>query len=120
MTCESRPPVWRISTVGFSVKGAFNKLKKTREMFWSGRRDLNSGPPAPKAGGLPKTTVLFSTFLLKQNNLAVMVACGWLCTNVPICLLGGHKNWHSLGDGEDSTRHGFGPRLAQPSGTNAS
>jgi hypothetical protein len=31
------------------VNGAFNKLKKTREMFWSGRRDLNSGPPAPKA-----------------------------------------------------------------------
>src|SRR5258708_6027350 len=52
MTCESRPPVWRISTVGFSVKGAFNKLKKTREMFWSGRRDLNSGPPAPNAGAI--------------------------------------------------------------------
>ena len=28
-------------------------VKKTREMFWSGRRDLNSGPPAPKAGALP-------------------------------------------------------------------
>jgi len=31
------------------VKGAFINLKKTREMFWSGRRDLNSGPRAPKA-----------------------------------------------------------------------
>jgi hypothetical protein len=24
-----------------------------REMFWSGRPDLNRGPPAPKAGALP-------------------------------------------------------------------
>jgi hypothetical protein len=35
------------------VDGGFNKLKKTREMFWSGRPDLNRGPPAPKAGALP-------------------------------------------------------------------
>jgi hypothetical protein len=35
------------------VNGGFNKLKKTREMFWSGRPDLNRGPPAPKAGALP-------------------------------------------------------------------
>jgi hypothetical protein len=32
------------------VKRAFDKLKKIREMFWSGRPDLNRGPPAPKAG----------------------------------------------------------------------
>jgi hypothetical protein len=38
-----------IPQMGVGVNGAFNKLKKTREMFWSGRRDLNSGPPAPKA-----------------------------------------------------------------------
>jgi len=31
------------------VNGAFIKLKKTREMFWSGRPDLNRGAPAPKA-----------------------------------------------------------------------
>ena len=37
----------------FEVDGAFNKLKKTREMFWSGRPDLNRRPPAPKAGALP-------------------------------------------------------------------
>ena len=35
------------------MKRAFNKLKKIREMFWSGRGDLNSRPPAPKAGALP-------------------------------------------------------------------
>src|SRR5437762_9091028 len=35
------------------MKRAFDKLKKLRKMFWSGRRDLNSGPPAPKAGALP-------------------------------------------------------------------
>ena len=35
------------------MKGAFINLQKTREMCWSGRRDLNSGPPAPKAGALP-------------------------------------------------------------------
>jgi hypothetical protein len=59
---------------------------------------LNSGPPAPKAGGPPNTTLLFSTLLLKQNNLAVIVACGWLCANMPICLLRGHKSWH-ISDG---------------------
>src|SRR5271156_3054486 len=51
--------------------------------------------PVPKAGGLAKTTLLFSTLLLKQNNLVVIPACGWLCANVPICLFGGHKSWHS-------------------------
>jgi hypothetical protein len=81
--------------MGFEVNGAFNKLRKTREIFWSGRPDLNRGPPAPKAGGLPKITVLFSTLLLKQNNLVVILACGWLCAYVPICLLGGHKSWHN-------------------------
>src|ERR1700722_11966817 len=43
----------RIPQMEVEVNGAFNMLKKTREMFWSGRRDLNSGPPAPKAGALP-------------------------------------------------------------------
>jgi hypothetical protein len=64
-------------------------------VIWSGRADLNRGPPAPKAGGLPKTTVLFSTFPLKQNGLDEIIICGWLWANVPICLLGGHKSWHN-------------------------
>ncbi len=79
------------------MRGAFDKLKKLRKMFWSGRRDLNSGPPAPKAGGLLKTTHLFSVLLLKQNNLVAMAACVWLCANVPKCLQGGHKSWHIRG-----------------------
>jgi hypothetical protein len=61
-----------IPQMGVGVNGAFNKLKKTREMFWSGRPDLNRGPPAPKAGGLLYTTLLFSALLLKQNNLFVI------------------------------------------------
>jgi hypothetical protein len=85
----------RIPHKGVGVNGAFNKLKKTREMFWSGRRDLNSGPPAPKAGGPLITSVLFSVSPLKQNNLAMIVACGWPCADVPICLLGGHKSRHN-------------------------
>ena len=44
----------RIPQMVVEVNGAFNKPKKTREMFWSGRPDLNRGPPAPKAGALPK------------------------------------------------------------------
>jgi hypothetical protein len=36
----------------FGVTRAFDKLKKIREMFWSGRPDLNRRPPAPKAGDL--------------------------------------------------------------------
>jgi len=42
-----------------------------------------------------KTTLLFSTLPLNQNNLVVILACGWLCAPVPICLLGGHKSWHN-------------------------
>jgi hypothetical protein len=72
--------------MGFEVNGAFNMLKKTREMFWSGRPDLNRGPPAPKAGIPLKTTLLFSMLPLKQNNLVVIFACGWLCASVSKCL----------------------------------
>ncbi len=63
------------------MKGAFINLKKTREMFWSGRRDLNSGPPAPKAGALPgcatprqcETSILpyFSEFAPPQSRPAL-------------------------------------------------
>jgi hypothetical protein len=49
MTCESRPPVGGNSTGMVGVNRASDKLKKMREMFWSGRADLNRGPPAPKA-----------------------------------------------------------------------
>src|SRR5258708_2216178 len=64
-TCESRPPVCQNS----EVNGAFSKLKKTREMFWSGRRDLNSGPPAPKAGVISPGSPSFSISVLKTNEL---------------------------------------------------
>src|SRR5580700_10929326 len=53
MTCEFRPPVWENSTGMFRVKRALDKVQKIREMFWSGRPDLNRRPPAPKAGALP-------------------------------------------------------------------
>src|SRR5882762_8698358 len=36
-------------TIARTIRGAFNKLKKTREVFWSGRPDSNRRPPAPKA-----------------------------------------------------------------------
>ena len=41
MTCESRPPVGGNSTGMVGVNRASDKLKKMREMFWSGRADLN-------------------------------------------------------------------------------
>src|SRR5712664_4675966 len=45
------------------VKSGFDNPKKIGTMFWSGRRDLNSGPPAPKAGALPGcATPRHSTF----------------------------------------------------------
>src|SRR5216684_7804578 len=69
MTCESRPPVWQNSTGMIWVKGAFDKLKKIREMFWSGRPDLNRGPPAPKSGVLPLGSPSFSISVLKTNEL---------------------------------------------------
>ena len=59
----------RIPQMGGGVNGAFNKLKKTREMFWSGRRDLNPGPPAPKAGVLSLGSPSFSISFLKTNEL---------------------------------------------------
>src|SRR5208282_805726 len=58
-----------------------------------------------KAGGLPKTTVLFSMFLLKQNNLVMILACGCLYANVAICLWGGHKSWHNRDGALAQVRH---------------
>ncbi len=60
-----------------------------------GAPGFEPGPPAPKAGGSLKTTLPFSALLLRNDNLAEVVACGWLCTTVPICLQSGHKSWHT-------------------------
>ncbi len=64
------------------MKGAFINLKKMREMFWSGRRDLNSGPPAPKSGVLPLGSPSFSISVLKTNELEkylVVARCTEMC-----------------------------------------
>src|SRR5882724_10742596 len=66
----------RIPQMGVGVNGAFNKLKKTREMFWSGRRDLNSGPPAPKAGIISPGSPSFSISVLKTNELEKYLVVG--------------------------------------------
>jgi|SRR5271170_5209159 len=68
-------------------------------------RTLEVRAPAPKAGGLRKTTLLSSTFPLKQKDLVKIIACGWLCANVPICLLGGHKSWHNLDGARSPASH---------------
>jgi hypothetical protein len=44
------------------VNGAFNNLKKIREMFWSGRPDLNRGPPAPKVNSKMLSSCLVYVF----------------------------------------------------------
>src|SRR5882762_8387542 len=59
----------RIPQMGGGVNGAFNKLKKTREMFWSGRPDSNRGPPAPKPAELSLGSPSFSIYFLKTNEL---------------------------------------------------
>jgi hypothetical protein len=59
----------RIPQMGVGGNVAFNNLKKTREMFWSGRRDLNSGPPTPKAGVISLGSPPFSISFLKINEL---------------------------------------------------
>jgi hypothetical protein len=52
-----------------SLSEALNKLKKTRGMFWSGRRDLNSGPPAPKPGVLSLGSPSFSIFSFENKRV---------------------------------------------------
>src|ERR1700676_356124 len=69
MTYESRPPVWENSTEKNQVKWSFDKPKKIREMFWSGRPDSNRGPPAPKPAGLSLGSPSFSIYFLKTNEL---------------------------------------------------
>src|SRR5882762_10569368 len=63
----------------FEVNGAFNKLKKTPEMFWSGRPDLNRGPPASKPAGLSLGSPSFSIAFLKTKELARNLVVA-LCT----------------------------------------
>jgi len=60
----------RIPQQKFSVNWPSDNLKKIREMFWSGRADLNRGPPAPKADVLPLESPSFSILLLKEKDLA--------------------------------------------------
>src|SRR6516164_2600046 len=42
---------------------------KAEELFWSGRRDLNSGPPAPKPDGSCFGSPSFATLFLKTKDL---------------------------------------------------
>src|ERR1051326_175991 len=66
MVCENCAPVSLVirifrmrqvftieSLAEFGVKTTFYNMKKYGSYFWSGRPDLNRGPPAPKAGALP-------------------------------------------------------------------
>ena len=51
-------------------------------MFWSGRRDLNSGPPAPKTGVLSLGSPSFATLFLKTKDLPTQFGSGKKCENV--------------------------------------
>ena len=82
MTCASRPPAWANSTGMLGVKKGFDKPKKIRELFWSGRPDLNRGPPAPKSGVLPLGSPSFSLDHLKEKDLAEEFGSGTMCENV--------------------------------------
>jgi hypothetical protein len=60
-------------------KMPFNLIaERAKNEDWSGRRDLNSGPPAPKAGVLPLGSPSFSILLLKEKDLAEnLVVARW-------------------------------------------
>ena len=62
MQTQNQPPVppARCRTVG----------------WWSGRRDLNSGPPAPKAGALPGCATPRHALRLHYTRLAIANAAG--------------------------------------------
>src|SRR5258705_7722454 len=56
---------------------------ETKNIQWSGRRDLNSGPPAPKSGVLSLGSPSFSIAFLKTKGLSqnlVVAPCAemWL------------------------------------------
>ena len=70
--------------MSLGVNGAFNKLKKTQKMFWSGRRDLNSGPPLPKAGvrtEIQRWRDLFLEFPLRSR---LTLDCAITVTQKPV------------------------------------
>src|SRR5271154_1445572 len=46
----------------FGVKKALDKPKKIRQMFWSGRPDLNRRPPAPKVNSKTLSSCLVYVF----------------------------------------------------------
>src|ERR1700686_2105820 len=52
MACKNRPPACEKFTGAVAKKQA-SLSDGGKNINWSGRRDLNSGPPAPKAGALP-------------------------------------------------------------------
>jgi hypothetical protein len=68
--------------MGFEVNGAFNKLKKTCEMFWSGRPDLNRGPPAPKPGVLPLGSPSFFNLSFENKRVRKIFGSGTMYGNV--------------------------------------
>src|SRR6266436_8584945 len=54
---------------GLQQKCSVSKWWETKNIDWSGRRDLNSGPPAPKAGVISLGSPSFSISFLKTNEL---------------------------------------------------
>ena len=61
------------------MNGRVANYMKAEELFWSGRRDLNSGPPAPKAGVLSFGSPSLAVPRLKIKELSpeiVVVGCG--------------------------------------------
>src|SRR6266404_8591890 len=54
---------------GLQQKCSVSKWWETKNIDWSGRRDLNSGPPAPKPAGLSLGSPSFSISFLKTNDL---------------------------------------------------
>ena len=72
----------RIFTGEVRVNGRVANYMKAEELFWSGRRDLNSGPPAPKAGVLSFRSPSLAIPHMKIKELSreiVVVGCGWKC-----------------------------------------
>ena len=66
----------------FWVKRSFYKLQKIGEMFWSGRPDLNRGPPAPKSGVRPLRSPSLSILPLKAKDLVKTLGSGTMCDYV--------------------------------------
>src|SRR5437667_11614350 len=54
---------------GYCADRSLLNLKRIREIFWSGRPDLNRRPPAPKAGVTSPGSPSVSISVLKTNEL---------------------------------------------------